>query len=264
MKTKSLTAMLMAMALSFNFAACSDEDENGGGGSASGDASKRLVRIDEEIDTNAWFRYYTFDYDSEGKATEAIEYTEYEGDDNNTWEHHYTAEYAEGQAVITCAFSKKTGYNYTTTYNCLLNEDGNIETIVWSDGDGNDEFSYSDGYLTQWVGWDIEDYVYQNGLMVSSGVAEEITYTDIPNVGNLFIGFTTDELYVQMFRDMGLLGNAPKYLPASATWNEGTETYEYELDSDGYVKTVKTHFQPAPYHGSATTTTSRYTYEDIR
>ena len=57
--------------------------------------------------------------------------------------------------------------------------------------------------------------------MVSSGVAETITYTDIPNIGNLFVAFSTD--YNDPFEEWrlaGLLGKASKFLPKTATWDE--------------------------------------------
>lgn len=110
---------------------------------------------------------------------------------------------------------------------------------------------------------DIEEYVYKDGVMVSSGVAEIITYTDIPNIGNLFVAFSTN--YNDPFEEWrlaNLLGKASKFLPKTATWNQGMETYNYELDEEGYVKTVKVTFRDTK--GSERSYSYKYTYENIK
>lgn len=110
---------------------------------------------------------------------------------------------------------------------------------------------------------DIEEYVYKDGVMISSSLAEIITYTDIPNIGNLFVAFSTDNNDpIEEWRLAGLLGKASKFLPRTTKWHEGMETYNYELDEEGYVKTVKVTF--CDTKGSESSYSYKYTYKNIK
>ena len=51
-------------------------------------------------------------------------------------------------------------------------------------------------------------------------------------------------------------------LDKTATWDEGMETYNYELDEEGYVKTVKVTFRDTK--GSERSYSYKYTYENIK
>lgn len=146
-----------------------------------------------------------------------------------------------------------------------------IQTLIeksdtfYEESASNYEFTYnSDNQVIKAdIDGDIEEYVYKDGVMVSSGVAEIITYTDIPNIGNLFVAFTTNyRTTLDIWRFAGLLGKASKFLPKTASWYEGMETYNYELDEEGYVKTVKVTFRDTK--GSERSYSYKYTYENIK
>lgn len=79
----------------------------------------------------------------------------------------------------------------------------------------------------------------------------------------MFVAFSTD--YNDPFEEWrlaGLLGKASKFLPKTATWDEGMETYNYELDEEGYVKRVKVTFRDTK--GSERSYSYKYTYENIK
>lgn len=270
MKTNKFFTAIFSMVLCINFVSCGNDDDNNI--IDSNNATKRVVsytKIDGRDNTIS--KTYTISYDDNGKVKKILDY---HGDDVG-----YTDEYNfsfSGNEAVATSEEKDGLYTYIDNIKFSLNENGYFTSAIWTfieksdtfyeESTYNYEFTYnSDNQVIKTkYNDDVEEYVYKNGVMVSSGVAETITYTDIPNIGNLFVAFTSDyRTTLDMWRHAGLLGKASKFLPKTASWYEGTETYDYELDEDGYVKTVKVTFHSA-WDGKEWSYTYKYAYENIK
>lgn len=267
MKTNKLFAAIFSMVLCINLVSCGNDDDNI---IDSNKATKRVVsytEIDERY--NSIKSAYTISYDDNGKVSKIVD----------GYEVGYIDEYNfsfSGNEAVATAESKFEEFTDIDNIKFSLNENGYFTSAIWTfieksdtfyeESTYNYEFTYnSDNQVIKTkYNDDVEEYVYKNGVMVSSGVAETITYTDIPNIGNLFVAFTSDyRTTLDMWRHAGLLGKASKFLPKTASWDEGTETYDYELDEDGYVKTVKVTFHSA-WDGKEWSYTYKYAYENIK
>ena len=247
MKTNRFFTAILSVALCVNFVSCGNDDDNNIIDPEN--VTKRVATCTKK------YPYYTIDY--------AINY------DNGK------------VSKIVCLYGEYYAYekygSYTDINNIKFSLNGNgyctsaIQTLIeksdtfYEESASNYEFTYnSDNQVIKAdIDGDIEEYVYKDGVMVSSGVAEIITYTDIPNIGNLFVAFTTNyRTTLDIWRFAGLLGKASKFLPKTASWYEGMETYNYELDEEGYVKTVKVTFRDTK--GSERSYSYKYTYENIK
>lgn len=267
MKTNKFFTAIFSMVLCINFVSCGNDDDNNI--IDSNNATKRVVsytKIDGRDNTIS--ETYTISYDDNGKVSKIA--CLYYGDLED-----YDFSFSGNEAVATA--ESKFG-EFTDIENIKFSLNGNgyctsaIQTLIeksdtfYEESASNYEFTYnSDNQVikAKFDDDDEEEYVYKNGVMVSSGVAETITYTDIPNIGNLFVAFTTNYETIEMWRFAGLLGKASKFLPKTASWYEGTQTYDYELDEDGYVKTVKVTFHDA-WNGKEWSYTYKYAYENIK
>lgn len=257
MKANRIFTAILSIALCVNFISCGDDDDNNFIDPKK--ATKRLVKI--EYSSEPIYGLIEFSYDSEGRMI-------FVGDKRIDKNYYYncTIEYLDGKVSIV-----EDDNNVRHIMNCTLNSDGMISTAT--DKYGDQHFTYSDGHLIKWrADWGDEegdgegfgDYVYENGVMISSGEADKFTYTKIPNIGNLFIGTTTeDDYFIGHIRYTGLLGNAPKYLPKtdSWTWNNVTEIFDYELDKDGYIKVLK---ETIVRESGSYSTIYKYFYEDVK
>ena len=262
MKTNRFLIAILSVALCVNFVSCGDDDDNNIIDPEN--VTKRVATCTKK------HPYYTIDYAinyDNGKVSKIVcLYGEY---------YAYDFSFSGNEAVATSE-EKYGSYTDINNIKFSLNENGYctsaIQTIIeksdtfYEESASNYEFTYnSDNQVikAKFDDDDEEEYVYKNGVMVSSGVAEIITYTDIPNIGNLFVAFTTNyRTTLDIWRFAGLLGKASKFLPKTASWYEGTETYDYELDEDGYVKTVKVTFRDTK--GSERSYSYKYTYENIK
>lgn len=270
MKTNKFFTAIISMVLCINFVSCGNDDDDNIIDSSK--ATKRVVsytEIDERY--NSIKRAYTISYDDNGKVSKIIDYH----GDTHGHSDKYDFSFSGNEAVAT-AESQFGEFTDIDNIKFSLNGNGYFTSAVWTfieksdtfyeESTYNYEFTYnSDNQVIKTkYNDDVEEYVYKNGVMVSSGVAETITYTDIPNIGNLFVAFTSDyRTTLDMWRHAGLLGKASKFLPKTASWYEGTETYDYELDEDGYVKTVKVTFHSA-WDGKEWSYTYKYAYENIK
>ena len=134
--------MLMAMALSFNFAACSDDDDNGGGGSASGDATKRLVKMYvKSIYVNHSFE---IEYDEKGRVSKNVLTWE----ESTPWRDTYTYLYNGNEVTISATIWEGNDEEgeHRAEYTYTLNDKGYVVN-GFSDDQNEYIFSYSDDYL---------------------------------------------------------------------------------------------------------------------
>lgn len=273
MKTNKFFTAIFSMVLCINLVSCGNDDDNV---IDSNNATKRVVsytKIDERY--NSIKSAYTISYDDNGKVSKIVDYHGDAYGDSDKYDFSFS-----GNEAVATAESKFEEFTDIDNIKFSLNENGYFTSAIWTfieksdtfyeESTYNYEFTYnSDNQVIKTkynddVEEDVEEYVYKNGVMVSSGVAEIITYTDIPNIGNLFVAFTSDyRTTLDMWRFAGLLGKASKFLPKTASWDEGTETYDYELDKEGYVKTVKVTFHDAR-DGKEWPYTYKYAYENIK
>lgn len=228
MKTFRLVAALLMVALCFNFVSCSKDEE----GSNPEKQTKRLTSIS--------FR--------ESGGDRQVLQIEYANDKvaKTIWTSHSAN---LGTSTETCAYtySGNTVKESSTYISRDGDSDSDIITYTLNDNgyatkdDRGLEFNYSGKCLAAIVDTEdtsgkgvSEEFTFnKEGLVTSCGDYDYVEYTDIPNIGNLFLTYGDNvpfaigyPLYV------GILGNAPKYLPKIAD----RDTFTYELDEDGYVK----------------------------
>lgn len=245
MKTKSLTAMLMAMALSFNFAACSDDDDNGGGGSASGDATKRLVKMYvKSIYVNHSFE---IEYDEKGRVSKNVLTWE----ESTPWRDTYTYLYNGNEVTISATIWEGNDEEgeHRAEYTYTLNDKGYVVN-GFSDDQNEYIFSYSDDYLvsvTKSYDNGVPRIVEQNQIIADGLILphdwDAVEYTEIPNKINFFFHYSNEIDIFDTFEYMelylaNLAGKAPKYLPESVTDGEGSWYFSYKLDDEGYPTAI--------------------------
>jgi len=257
MRTFRLVAALLMVALCFNFVSCSKDEE----GSNPDKQTKRLVSVsytNEDGDKDN----LQIEYEN-GKVSKTT--TTYYDDGLNT--DIYTYSYSGNTVTEVHKGGRTTNYK--------LNDNGYITEGLSTDGSDIWEFGYSGNFLTSVVltysvtgRKDIDEkFTYNNeGLLTSdSDGFDYIEYTDIPNIGNLFLTYSDEYpltgISIQAFY-AGILGNAAKRLPKEARSGDYRETYSYELDKDGYVKNCT--ITQKDYDGGKTYTyiwKGTYTYE---
>lgn len=225
MKTyRLLAATLLVVALCFNFVSCSKDEE----GSNPKKQTKRLTSIS--------FR------ESDGDKSDLR--LDYANDKVIKVELSYDPE------IYTYSYSGNTVTEVkegSRTTNYTLNDDGYVVDGLSTDGSDIWEFGYSGEFLTSMIltysvtgRKDIDEKFTYNGeglLTNDSDGYDNIEYTDIPNTGNLFLSYFDNEpLDIDGLFHAGLLGNASKRLPKVAYVGRDNDTFTYELDEDGYVK----------------------------
>lgn len=259
MKTNRFFTVILSVTLCVNFVSCGGDDDNNKIVDPE-NVAKRVVTCTKEKTS------YIISYDNGGNVSKIV-------CQNNGESYDYDFSFSGNEAVATSE-EKDGSYTYIDNIKFSLNENGYCTSVIWTAIEkGNTTYESTDNYKFVYnsenqvtkadIDGEIEEYVYRDGVMISSGVAEIITYTDIPNIGNLFVAFTTN--YNDPFEEWrlaGLLGKASRFLPKMATWNEGMETYDYELDEEGYVKTVNVTFRNT--NGQETVSSYKYTYESIK
>lgn len=236
MKLIRLSATLLMVALCFNFVSCGKDEE----GSNPEKQTKRLTSI-SYIREDGYKDALQIEYVN-GKVAKTTWkfYADYSGTSTETYAYTYSGNTVK--ELNTYISRDGDSESNTTTY--TLNDNG----YATKDDNGY-EFEYSDKFLISAIDEaDIEmgdkggntKYTFNGeGLKTSSTDYDNIEYTDISNIGNLFLTYSDDEPLSSIdFATFytGILGNAAKRLPKEAQSGDYRETYSYELDDDGYVK----------------------------
>lgn len=273
MKTYRFFTAILMITLCFNFVSCGDDDDNGSEPNPN-TPKMRVTKI--ELTSNNQSIHATMDYTySENKVSKiAISVS---GKDipwsgsgsKKPWIFEY--KYQDDKVSITETndhFYDEGSFTDVWT----LNKEGFIESS------GNTTYVYSDGYL-QSIKYDSNvdvNFTYdQNGNLTQNmdiDGYDKITYTDIPNIGGLYVAYRDNDGvypfscgYGDSYFFSGLMGKATKYLPKEASAEDGYLRFNYELDDYGYVKTVKIEEY---YEDSGEKTTNNwtetYTYEEVK
>lgn len=274
MKTYRLYSAILMVALSFNFVSCGDDDDNGGEPNPN-IPKMRVTKI--ELASNNQNIHATMDYTySDNKVSKiaisvsgndipwsgsgskkpwTFEY-KYQGDKvsiTQTNDHFYD----EGSFTDMWTLNKEGFVESSDNTACVYSSEGYLQSIKnGSNVEANLTYDQK-GNLTQSI--DIEGY-------------EKITYSDIQNIGGLFVAYRDNNGvypfscgYGDSYFFSGLMGKATKYLPQEAYNDDGYLRFSYELDDYGYVKTVKIEDH---YEDSGKTTTNHwtetYTYEEVK
>lgn len=266
MKTNRFFTAILSMALCVNFVSCGDDDDNNIINPEN--VTKRLVRV-VDTDDGEVFYALNFDYDSKGRVVSVSE------DKNN----YCNISYSENKATANFHyydndFDEYVDYNKYWT----LDNQNNILSEDYGDENSGEvtKFTYTDGYCTkQVVGSEHADgmhysetnYNYKDGLLINTddNFIANITYTDIPNKGNILVHRYIYQDF-EVYSWAGLLGNSPRLLPEKFTWHDSgydvTATFKYDLDKDGYVKRVT--ISEVSSNGDRATETLDFVYEDIK
>lgn len=273
MKTYRLYSAILMMALCFNFVSCGDDDDNNIIDSEN--VTKRLVRVVDTYDGEVFYAL-DFDYDSKGRVVSVSE------DKNN----YCNISYSENKATANFHyydndFDEYVDYNKYWT----LDNQNNILSEDYGDENSGEvtKFTYTNGYCTKEVGgseltYSETNYNYKDGLLINTDNNDyvdgvlinnynnyNITYTDIPNKGNILVHRYIYEDF-EVYSWAGLLGNSPRLLPEKFTWHDSgydvTATFKYDLDKDGYVKRVT--ISEVSSNGDRATETLDFVYEDIK
>ncbi len=243
MKTNKFFVAALSVALCMNFAACSDDEDND---LNPDNAKKRLVKVIERYDGGSYSHTTVYDlgYDAEGRVVSIYA-------DSGKW-FSCDITYSGNKAAARWRCPSEDEYEGYIE-NWELDDDGNIIRQYYEDEDDWEiKYTYTDGYMTKRVetcydkdnvehSYVSEDtFDWKDGLLVGmNGESNDLIYTDVQNVGNLGVCFGEsifdDDNDENALRMAGLCGNSFKKLPKEAD----VETFEYELDSDGYVKTMK-------------------------
>lgn len=221
-----LSMALLAILTAMNFAACSDDDNNEGGqgGDTPGTSGKQLV----------WFReggsnsddIVDMHYGKDGWLNTA--YSNFGHEDDIM----YRYESDGGKYTIATSYWSDGGINYEYTFDNLLRRiDGepceyDAEGHLTSCGDYT--FVWEGGNIVRCDdGYDTVEYTY---------------YTDMENKSPVYpdpLAETLEDFFIQAHPQ--LLGTWSKNLVKTMTssYDGETITWEYTLDSDGYVTSVK-------------------------
>ena len=229
---------ILAIAMCEGLASCGDDNESvldPTNPENPTNATKRVVKI---VDTHAGnSTTYDISYDNEGRVMSIY------ADKGNWWSEDFS--YSDASASVKC-YNKVEGEGFNATLR--FNDKGYV-TEINSDDQWIITNTYTNDNLTQMSELykcenendDVENYVYnyQDGLLVSGSEFSSITYTDIPNIGNICVDEEIFETFEE-FTYAGLFGKMYEFLPEKCKiGNDGVYTYSYSLDKDGYVKSVK-------------------------
>jgi len=264
MKSIRFTAtLLFTTLLCFNITSCSSDDDDNG---INPDAPKKRIT---QIITKQYEDTETAKFDYSGKKISKIVVTR--TGESKPWTNEYEYSGNEVKVHITNLWFEGESKN-TSIY--TLNSDGYIISI---DGETDaPHYTYSNGYLQRFklgnpnlASGILEEYSYdKNWNMTKNSEFEKITYTDIPNIGELYLCYDDDLGVVSSILHAQLLGKASKYLPKEAHHNVDGEGlyiyhYEYDLDKDGYVSAIRGKITLDGKQDKADDWTETYTYEII-
>ena len=247
MKTYRFFTVILMVALCFNFASCGNDDDNGGEPNPN-IPEMRVAKI--ELTSNNQNAHAIMDYTySDSKVSKVV--ISVSGNDipwsgsgsKKPWTFEYKYQGDKVSIVQTNDHFYDEG-SFTDVW--TLNKEGVVESTE------NATCSYSDGYLQSIkndsnVGANFT-YDQQGNLIKSIDIDgyEKITYTDIQNIGGLYVAYRDNDNvypfscgYGDSYFFSGLMGKATKYLPKEATNDDGYLRFSYELDDYGYVKTIK-------------------------
>lgn len=267
MKTNRFFTAILSVALCTNFVSCGDDDNKTI--VEPEDTVKRLTSISYEDQSGTGVFKIEYSGEQVSKITETYNSSGY----SKTWVSNYT--YTANGVTEKVDIQNSYGENFSNITNYTLNDNGYIEKGEEDDG-GIWSYTYSGDYMTSAILMfngekDVDDKYNFNdkGLMISNDSFDKgIEYTDIPNLGGLFLAYDDEvlELDYSNLQYASLLGKAPKYLPKECI-EYGTSsddnkelTFHYELDEDGYVKKVEV----KNLDGSETWWIETYSYERIK
>lgn len=227
---KIFLLILPLLAVSFN--SCSKDDD---GGSESND--KKIV---SQVSVKNHYGTYVleFSYDSQNRLTKI-----YEDAENYT-----TFDYSGNTVTITDAY----GEGHIDVYTATLNSQGYITVLKDEDGNTTSYTYDGNGYLSKTVWGDGSEgellCTWSNGDLVmekSTGGDPYIAnyeYTSIVNKTNLNVyALTWGYFHVddpELLGVNGLLGKMNTNLIKKATDYDGTRSFSYTFDSDGYPTTI--------------------------
>ena len=247
---------ILAMAMCVNFTSCGDDENEG---IINPDApTKRLTRVVKTYPDSDNSHAYDIGYDGEGRVVSI--YEELIGrhcDITYSGNNQAIAQYSSGVSE-TWTLDER---NHVVSVNSGVFPEDDVLLSYNSDGYLIQEKEYeekvADYYMT--------DFVYKDGLLLSGDEADfNITYTDIPNVGNICVEIYIYPEWCRHVAYTGLIGNHYRLLPEKMEWDDSVPviTYEYELDADGYVKRVTA--KGVSYTGEDYTEILDFTYEEVR
>lgn len=255
MKTmKNLFVIGLISVICAGFTACSNDDDEKEVNLPTVFEGKRIAQC--ETTNNGLTERAVFHYDN-GKL---ISYSDLEISGNDTYEDKYTVEYSKNQVKVSwkdggdseiCTYSL--GENGFATSAVLVTDE---EGDVWNT---NYTFEYdANGYLTKITekdddGTNYAEIKWSEGNVVSysaDGHTCTYTYTSDLNKGGIL---PTDNGWVDMDAELhiayyaGILGKPTKHLIASQK-EYSTESFQYTLDAEGYVKTCTSDRYNLPYN----------------
>ncbi len=256
MKTIRFIATYISVILCISFTSCSSEEDNP---VTNSDVKKRLTKISLTQKNGNDRSEINLSYSDNRISKISITWN-----NNAPWLINY--EYQGNKVTISETNSNFYGDSFSETFTLSDN--------VIINGEENDKYNYNNGYLLS-TSWGAE-FIYNkdwNLIKTTDDGFDNITYTDIPNVGNLYIAYRDNDGvypfygYGNMFYS-GLWGKASKHLPKELKNDdeEGLEymRFTYEFDEHGYVKvtTIEDYYEDS---GKTNTTywTETYTYETI-
>lgn len=252
MKTFRMIGMaLLAVLLSVNLVSCDKDDDGTGGGSGapttgstiSGRSGKKLLQVSKSRSKGgASSSLLEFKYDAEGRLVEVVETYR----DNGEWRSDKMT-YSWELNKITSHYEDYEDEYYTYT---LVNGKVAKGTLCYMD---NEEYSYNysydkDGHIKECYmeyegGKDNPDiYTWNSGRLFSIEGAwgpEKILYEDgtckgfCPILYSLIETVEIDEFIFIAHPE--LLGIETSHLPSEYLSEGDPKTFEYELNSDGYV-----------------------------
>ena len=214
MKTNRFFTAILSVALCVNFVSCGDDDDNNIINPEN--AVKRLTSISYRDQSGTGLFNIEYSGEQVSKITETYKCPGY----NHTCVSNYT--YTTNGVTEKVDIQNSYGEDFTDITNYTLNDKGYVEKGEVDDG-GIWSYTYSGDYMTSAIlmldGRKYVDDKYNfndKGLMVSNDSFDTgIEYTDIPNLGGLFLAYDDDvlELDYSNLQYASLLGKAPKYLP---------------------------------------------------
>lgn len=232
-----LTLPVMALCL----ASC--EKNNGGGLPTYGEKLVKKISYEGGFGCE-------YEYDEKGRLIQWTFYDDDRGDDIYL--------YSYGDNVIICTEHDYNSNDASIT-KYYLDDDGFLTKAEDEYGD-IESYVYSDGKLTTICypddngGVDAESFLWQGeNISVynygSSGGERRVEYTNIENKPNIYIFHPTGDDFQTTYLPFRFKGTTSKYLPQRIYFDEDSYSYEvsYELDSDGYVTTIKFNGDPEVY-----------------
>lgn len=258
MNTKKILLLALPL-LAVCFTSCEKDKGN------DGDSVQKIVKSITYMESPDYPLVTTFEYDENGRVT-CAKWTEA----GNTFT---IADVAyEGNMIIeTGPGGKESNSSDGTTVSQLkeeyihyLNDDGYVIKTeykdYWSDESYNSNdavtYEYENGKLVKIAGTSFGGYPVEYVFQWQNNDITQVSHND--NTENISYSNTVDNLNVDLSADWGYYGISCGIGSASSLKFKGTtsghlpqmldgEVYSYELDSDGYVTTIKVDGEPVYY-----------------